>query len=58
MKLRYILSFLFVILISGAAFAGAPPPVVGVPVYNLQGSLLTAAAFGIVGLFVIFKKRR
>lgn len=56
MKLRYILSFVFVILLSGIAMAGAPSPPVRVPVYNLQGSVLIAAGFGVAGLYMILKK--
>ncbi|MBF0319915.1 MAG: hypothetical protein HQL01_08970 [Nitrospirae bacterium] len=59
MKLRYILSSVLVLLLSGNAIAGVvPAPSTAVPIFTPLGSLLAAAAFGISGLYIILRKRK
>ena len=55
--LSYVLAA--VLSLSGLAIAGIPAPVsVSVPTFTPWGTIITAAVFGVSGIYTILRKRK
>jgi len=57
--MKYLLFVLAAVLsLSGLAIAGVSKPIVSVPTFTPWGTIITAAVFGVSGIYTILRKRK